>query len=237
MIVRFRPAVAVSLIAAVSLAAVGCSSGAKYDTPEDCFQTIRMAAHDEDIPTFYDSLTADSQDVLAGALVMLSVKLKAEVGLAGLLGSAARGAEAKQELEAVNPILARHGATDDAINRLLPDAGFSDRSQGLANMAALIDDKRAFVADMYAAMKQFSGADSFAKELTEQLAGEIQDVAIEGNRATAIVVTESGEEPLVFHKTAAGWKLHISAEDLMPAEYAFRTAAAPPSDVYDPSPA
>src|SRR5262245_3391214 len=115
MIVRFRPPVVVIALVAVCVPILGCSSGGKYDTPEACFQTIRMAAHDEDIPTFCDSLTAESQDVLAGALVMMGVMLKIEAGTADLLGgsAAAQGATAKQKLGAVNPVLTRHGATDD----------------------------------------------------------------------------------------------------------------------------
>ena len=42
------------LIAALAIVfgAIGC--GGKYDSPEACFQTIRMAAHKEDITTFYE---------------------------------------------------------------------------------------------------------------------------------------------------------------------------------------
>jgi hypothetical protein len=41
-------------------------------------------------------------------------------------------------------------------------------------------------------------------------------VTINGDKATAIDVTETGETPLNFRKSADGWKLHIDLATLTP---------------------
>ena len=169
--------------------------------------------------TFCDSLTAESQDVLAGALVMMGVMLQDR----SRHGRAARRPEAPRSqarARAVIPaILAEarrrlttpstHDATRLIFRRLCrasPKMADVDRQTSGVHRRHVRRDA-----------SNSSGDDSFGEEFYEQLAGELQDVTIDGDRATAVVVTESGEEPLEFRKTPAGWKLHISADDRCPA--------------------
>ena len=61
-------------------------------------------------------------------------------------------------------------------------------------------------------------AAQFSKEFEEQIAGSLQDVKIDGDSATATIVTASGDEsPVSFRKTTEGWKLHIDLPTMGPA--------------------
>lgn len=213
-----RPTLVAITIVAVALS--GCG-GARYDTPEACFQTIRIAAHHEDIPTFCDSLTPESQELLAGGLVMFGASLRIKAGVASFLGGpiAGAGSEAQRQLDAVNTVLARHGVTEDQVRQFISNPeSFVDLQSSARDLGNLVADKPAFIADMWSAIKQFDdNGEMFGKKVLERLAGEIQEVSIDGEQATAVITTKRGQESLVFHKTATGWKLHIIADDLIPA--------------------
>lgn len=192
---------------AVLVGISGCSG--KYDSPEACFQTIRMAAHKEDITTFYESLTPESQDVIVGALLATAVKARAQ--------HAVNPSEplAKQQVEAFDPVLTKHEVDEQAVQGFLPQY-FLRGSQAIPELAKAVKAKLPFVMDMYAAMKNANGSFELADEFYKQLAGQLREVTIDGDQATAIDVTESGETPLNFRKSADGWKLHIDLATLTP---------------------
>ena len=197
------------LIAAlvIVLGAIGC--GGKYDSPEACFQTIRMAAHKEDITTFYESLTPESQDVIVGALLATAVKARAQHAVNP------EEPQAKQQVEAFNPVLSKHDVDEQTVQGFLPQY-FLRGTQAIPELAKAVKAKLPFVMDMYAAMKNADGNFELAEEFYKQLAGQLREVTIKGDEATAIDVTETGETPLNFRRSADGWKLHIDLETLAP---------------------
>jgi hypothetical protein len=73
-----------------------------------------------------------------------------------------------------------------------------------------VADKRAFVAEVYTAMND-SGKGG---DLAGKLNGELKNLKIDGDKATATLVTADGEEELDFRKTAEGWKMHIDIAKL-----------------------
>jgi ABC-type glycerol-3-phosphate transport system substrate-binding protein len=192
---------------AIVLGAIGC--GGKYDTPEACFQTIRMAAHKEDITTFYESLTPESQDVIVGALLATAAKARVEHAVNP------DEPQAKQQVEAFNPVLSKHEVDEQVVQGFLPQY-FLRGTQAIPELAKAVKAKLPFVMDMYAAMKTADGNFELAEEFYKQLAGQLREVTIEGDEATAIDVTESGETPLNFRRSADGWKLHIDLATLTP---------------------
>jgi hypothetical protein len=192
---------------AVVLGAIGC--GGKYDSPEACFQTIRMAAHNEDITTFYESLTPESQDVIVGALLATAVKARAQHAVN----------PAEPQVEAFNPVMSKHEVDEQAVQGFLPQY-FLRGAQAIPELAKAVKAKLPFVMDMYAAMKNADGNFELAEEFYRQLAGRLREVTIKGDEATAIDVTETGETPLNFRKSADGWKLHIDLATLTPSPQA-----------------
>jgi hypothetical protein len=198
-------------VLAVAFGALGC--GGKYDTPEACFQTIRMAAHKEDITTFYESLTPESQDVIVGALLATAAKARAQHTMNP------DEPQAKQQVDAFNPVLSKHDVDEQAVQGFIPQY-FLRGAQAIPDLAKAVKAKLPFVMDMYAAMKKSNGNFDLAEEFYKQLAGQLKEVTIEGDQATAIDVTESGETPLNFRKSADGWKLHIDLATLTPSPQA-----------------
>jgi len=200
--VSSRRIAAFTFIAFITL---GC--GGKYDSPEACFQTIRMAAHKEDIGTFYDSLTPESQDVIVGALLATAAGARAQHAVNP------EEPQAKQQVEAFDPVLAKHNVDEQTVQGFIPQYFLRGR-QAIPGLAKAVKAKLPFVMDMYAAMKNAGGNFELAEEFYKQLAGQLKEVKIDGDHATAIDVTESGETSLQFRKYPEGWKLHIDLDTL-----------------------
>jgi hypothetical protein len=182
--------VAVFALGLVALAPqLGC--GGKYDTPEACFRTMQVAAHNEDWPAVCDCLTTDSQAEVAEMLVMAGTVMKL------------RG-----ESTSVSDTLDKHGVTDEAIQKqgiaILYD------KEALRGLAKLVEDKAAFVADMISAMRTAHTAAQFSAQFEDQIAGELSEVTVTGDLATAVLVGERGKTPVEFRKTPEGWKRHVN---------------------------
>jgi hypothetical protein len=210
MLVLHRIAAPLVLLA-LAVTSVGCGGGGvDFTTPEASFQTLRMAAHHEDTALVCESLTPESQEMIVGGLVAMALGVRVQSGMAP------DDAKLKEEWAAYEPVLAKHGLAEEAVQTLTPRLIFLSGPEGFPAFADDVTDKVGFMADMYDAM-QTVGEVSFGEEFYEQLAGELQDVKIDGDRATAVVVTKSGESPLEFHRTATGWKLHINTDALAPA--------------------
>ncbi len=207
-----RPGVVAVCLLSMTAVSVGCSS----DSPEACFQSIRKAALNKDLPGLCNCLTVESQNVLAGGMVMMTGMLKMMGGMAAMGGPEA-AAESQKMIAAVSAVLAKHGITDEALAEFKPDPQTMSNPEAISTLAAPVENKPQFIADMFAAMEPFNQGQGFGEQFTEQIAGTLKDVKIDGERATAVVVTTKGEEPLEFRKTADGWKLHINLEQMSPA--------------------
>ena len=204
--------IAASLALATSLLA-GCGGG-KFSSPEACFQAIQSAAQRKDIPAMMECLTDESQSVIAGGMVMMGSMMKMMGGMAGMGGEGA--AEMQKQSDAIAAVLQKHGVTDEALKTVAPSPQTGGDPQAIIKVGGLVMNKPAFIGDMYAAMQQFHNGGKFNEELESQLGGTLKDVKINGDAATATIVTASGEDQLDFRNTSAGWKLHIDYNRMRP---------------------
>jgi hypothetical protein len=207
-----RPGVVTVCLLSITAVSIGCNGsagGGNFDTPEACFQSIRQAALNKDIPGLCRCLTVESQNVLAGGMVMMTGMLKMMGGMAAMGGPEA-AAQSQQMMAAVSTVLAKHGITDAALAGIQPNPQTMSDPNAVAALADPVKDKPQFIADMFGALEQFNQNQGFGDQFTEQIAGTLKDVKIDGDTATAVVVTTKGEEPLEFRNTPEGWKLQIS---------------------------
>lgn len=173
------------------------------ESPEACCLKIKEAIEKKDMGGFYDCLTDESQDVMVSSMVMV----KSMVAMMSAMG----GPEAAKEFAPIDAVMEKHGVTNEAIAEVAPNqmTWMEDRAS-VGKVANIVADKRGFVAEVYAAMdKAGKGGD-----LSSKLNGELKDVKIDGDQATAKLVTAEGEEELDFRKTATGWKMHIDMAKL-----------------------
>jgi hypothetical protein len=203
-----RPALAIAL-AALMLTPAGC--GGAYSTPEACFNSLRAAAQKKDVPAMMDCITEESQSVLAGGLVMMGAAVKFLGGMVTFGGDLP--GNPKQYSDAVAEILEKHDITKAKLDELGPVTAMAPDAGAVIKLGDLIANKPAFVADMFSVMEQFN-QNGINDQLETQLAGTLKDVKIDGDAATATVVTTRGEDQLDFRKTAAGWKIHFDLNKL-----------------------
>lgn len=222
MLVRFRPTIAIACVA-LTLTCIGCS-GNGFESPEACFKSIRTAAHNKDMGALAKCLDEESQNAMAGMLVMVGSMMKAPGSMAAMM-SGGKPEDAQKGIDAIEAAFKKHGLTDELLQKEMAAMQSAGGAEGVTHLSTLVKDKPAFIADMYAAMQQLGGAAKFGEQFEEQIAGELKDVKIDGDKASAVVVTAKGEEPLAFRKTAAGWKLHIELNQMGPAG----AGAAPPA--------
>lgn len=180
----------------------GCGSAQGFDSPEECCLEIKTSIEKKDMGGFYDCLTEESQDVVAGSMVMM----KMMSGMAAAMG----GPEAAKDFAEIDAALEKHGVTKEAFEKAAPDRQQLKDPDAVKDLAVVVKDKRAFVVDMFAAMEK-SGK---VANLRDKLNGELKDLKIEGDKATATLETPQGDEELDFRKTANGWKLHIDLQKL-----------------------
>ncbi|HMO87014.1 MAG TPA: hypothetical protein PKC18_19065 [Lacipirellulaceae bacterium] len=208
--------VLVALVATSQLA-LGCRDGADarpaaapFATPEACFAAMQEAARDKDIGAMCDCMTADSQRALAGILVAAGSMFKMVAAM-----TAQADADAQAALDAVVEVMHRHNVTDEAMQRLAADPAAINDPAAVLQLADAVPDARAFIVDMFAAMQESGQGAQFSDQLHDQIEGQLQDVAIDGDQATAVVVTPEGPAPLAFRRSdGQGWKLHISLDDM-----------------------
>jgi hypothetical protein len=220
------------LVGAASLLLAGCGAGrapVQFNTPEECFQFAQKAAQEKDYIAAVDCLTEDSQEVMAGMMVTAGTMSKAFGGMAAAFGGDSEEAQQmKAGLAKIDAVMTKHGVTEKALEEMgqanpLAGAltGGSDAAdqnpeqaiEGVRAMAKPIEDRRTFVADMIGAMEEL-GNDQ-AENPVEEFAGELKDVQIDGEEATATILKADAEEsPIGFKKTDHGWRIHLDANML-----------------------
>lgn len=198
---------AIALLALLALAPTlaGCGSATNgYATPEACFAAMQAAVQNKDIAAVCDCMTDDSQTALTGILIVAGGMLRAATA------DRSQTDDAQDAAAAISQVMAKHGATDAALASLAPPPGTEGEPDSLRKLAGVVLDRKAFIADIYAAMEQ-AGLDArFSDQLQEQVSGQLKDVKIEGDRANAMVVTATGDVPIQFRRMGgSGWKLHV----------------------------
>lgn len=199
-------------IASLCLAALaGCGSSIGHSTPQECAYAAKAALDSNDIEALFDCLTVETQDVLAGSIVQhVNAFNTFGRGMAALQGAKA-AASIEKTLGELNSVLDKHGVDDASLQNISSSLSAVNDPQASAVVAKVVKDKRAFIADIFAAFKRLGKG---VGNLGDRYAGEVKGLKVDGDKAVATIAGPSGEEHLDFRKTAAGWKLHIDAQSL-----------------------
>jgi len=183
----------------------GGITGAKYDTPEKCFDAAKKAAEAKDYKTFLSFFTPEFKQTMGG-MMMVGVMISTTVMLP-------QDDVGKQKLEEKKVILKAHGVDVEKLDDLLTETGFKD---------AMGDEKKikAALAKLGAKIKDLDGL--LAKDLDRSteppdFMGTLAEVKIEGDNATGVVTTEKEVEKygqqvkeaekmtMHFKKVSGGW--------------------------------
>lgn len=194
-------------VVALTAQLAGCGAaggGGGHASPEAVAAAAKSAIDKKDMGAFYDCLTVESQNVLAGTAVMVGSMMKLMAGMGALGGPEAQAAQ--QETAEMAAVLEKHGLTDETLKNVGPNPAMMNDPAAIGALADAVKDKRALVHDVFTVLDKMREGDS---DLGSQFTGELKDLKIEGDRATAKLLTPRGEEELDFHKTADGWRLHI----------------------------
>ena len=189
---------------AVSVSLSGCGSK-KNKSPEAVFEAAKSAMADEDMEGFMNCLTPESQDLLAGAMVMLGTMMK---GLAGLAELGGEDADAQQSVSKIGKVLEDHGLTEDAMKKM-EGADESDPASAMKKLVEPIKDKAAFVGDMF---EVFSGMENGATE-DFQFKGTLKDIKIDGDSASAVLEDGGTSKPVQFKKVKGSWLIHLDPSE------------------------
>src|SRR5262249_8454309 len=170
-----------SLLLLVSLgSALAGERPPTYRTPQEAFEAAKKAAQKEDWKGVCATLTDDSRDMLAGALVMTPLRFKAVAKLAG-----PKGKEILAKLKPRDEVLARHGLSETVLNNLLAAQADTDPKDAIKlsvkRLLAPIRDRCAFIADMFNALKKVD--ESKARRGPINADAELSDVKIKGDTA------------------------------------------------------
>ena len=183
----------------------GCGApGGGYASPEAVATAAKAAIDKKDMGAFYDCLTEESQNTLAGTAVLVGSMMKSGMVAMG-------GPEAQAETAEVAAIMEKHGVTEESLKDANPNPAMMGDSQAIGALANVVKDKRGFVHDVFTVLDKMKQG---GPDLSQQFTGELKDLKIDGDKATAKLITQRGEEELDFRKSAAGWKLHIDMEKM-----------------------
>ena len=189
---------------AVSVSLSGCGSK-KHKSPEAVFEAAKSAMADEDMEGFMNCLTPESQDLLAGSMVMLGTMMK---GLAALGGE---DADAQQSVSKIGKVLEDHGLTEDAMKKM-EGADESDPASAMKRLVEPVKDKAAFVGDMF---EVFSGMeDGAAVQKDFQFKGTLKDIKIDGDSASAVLEDGGTSDPFHFKKVKGSWLIRLDPSEL-----------------------
>lgn len=181
----------------VLFAAGGCGesdSPSGYQTPDAAFEAFQKAVTAKDYKTASAALTPESQKMVAGQQVFALTLI------------AAFDEDASEEITA---FLEKNGITED-----LQDSGPPEGAEGggpgamLGSIGSLVKDPQAFVADAFALMDKVGDS----SEDNGFVQGTLGEVSIAENSASAVLVTENGEEQIEFRKGDGGWLIHLPEE-------------------------
>jgi len=214
------PLLAASLAALVCLTALGCGGGGGgYDSPQAAFDAMKAASEKKDWKGVCNCMTPDSQDAMAGMMVLSGTVMKAMGAFAAMAGGE-EAEKAKAALEKIDQVLKKHGLTEDAMKKMKgkkPEAP-DQQLAVLKELTAPIKDKPAFVAEMIQAFGEMGPGESemFFHD------GTLKDVKISGDTATGTVSeTVEGEQkdnPISFKKTGGGWLVELPLDKMQPGQ-------------------
>jgi hypothetical protein len=177
-----------------------------FESPEAAFAAVQQAAKNKDFKAAVGALTDETQEAMCGVMVLG----------AGLM--AAFGGDETADLKAV---LEKHGVPIEAPRF---DLNVANAAAAGAPPAAdepqemPIKDKAGFIAEVIAVMEKKGGGEGMDKGPIEWINATLRDLAIDGDKATALVVkmADGAEEtePIEFRRGPGGWLIHMPMDNL-----------------------
>lgn len=157
------------------------AQSAVADSPEAVFAQFKSAMEAEDWETAVTLINRESQEMMIAGMVMQAAFMTMEDESKG------------KELEA---IFTKHG-----LDALSEEAGMES-----LDFAAMGDKLPAFVGDLSDwVLANDEGEDEGFPEM-----GELANLTVDGDKASATVSTEMGEQPIEFQKVAGQWKMNLA---------------------------
>jgi len=159
-------------------------AAAVYETPQAAFDAFKKATKDDDWKVAAALMSPESQSMIAAGFTIGASFMT--------MADEEKGKELKK-------LLAKHGVDLEAE----PEPG--DEPAGPEALTAPIKDLPAFIGEIVAWMdKQKDGADKGFPEM-----GELGEVSVDGESATASVSTERGPQPIEFRRVNGSWLIHL----------------------------
>jgi hypothetical protein len=181
----------VQVLAAMSvlalLAGCGKSAATKYDSPEAVFKAFQSATEEGDGVAVANCLTADDQAMMADGLII------------GASFSTMGDSNKQKDLTA---LLKRHDIDLDAEGPLM------DPAAGKMSASDKIKDKPALIGDLMTWLKENADDDGGFNVQVKKL----DQLKVDGDRATGVVETDRGNRPVEFHRVDGGWLLSLEGD-------------------------
>lgn len=217
---RLRKLAAMAGLLGICAAVIGCGSGGPasgYDTPEKCFEAMKTSLNKGNFAGFVDCTTEESQQVMAGAMVMIGSTTIGKAQINRMLG-AEISPEVEEQVESIEAIFNKHGLDEETFKTLMTETGSASMLSDpaalqslMAKMSKPIDDDRAFLIDFFGAASKMSDGEiaNTLGDYSRIFSGRLADLKTDGDTATATIIRESGEpnSAVTFRETPSGWKV------------------------------
>lgn len=204
-------------LVAVCLAQIGCSpspSTPKYASPQEVFDAANTCVKAKDYEGFFRCLAPESQDYMAGMLVMGPMLFKQ---MATRMGG---GKDAANAFALVDKVLQKHGVNPNKVDLAAHSqiTEKEDQVKSVVAMSAGIKDKPAFMAEMIKAMEGIAknNKSNFIESKLPYGDVTLEDVKVDGNSASGTAVNSKNgtKEEVKFTNIDGGWRIALDAEPI-----------------------
>ncbi len=203
-----------ALVLVIAIGCVGCGS-AKHDSPQAVYDAAKVAVQAKDFQKFCGCLTPESQDLMAGGMVMAGVMMKGMAVGMGAMGGDEAKAKAEKKFAPVDEVLAKHGVSSEELEKEGENMDVqADPKVAMKKFSERIKDKPAFIGDMMKAMESLR-EDGQGGGPADEFTANLTDVKIEGDTASGTTAKPDAPDeksPIHFKKVDGGWFIDLTPE-------------------------
>lgn len=178
-----------------------------YASPDAVFKAMGKAMEKDDYKTFSACLSTESLEALSGGMAVGGVF---QVEFAKALD---KSGKTLKKLEPIVAVLKKHGLTESVVKKMMekmPKAKPKDKAEEmklLREFSKPLKDKAGFLADYLAAMKKVEpGKGKLMAEVKDM---KLENVKIDGNKATGSVGEKDKKTEFTFVKEGGSWKVNM----------------------------
>ncbi len=171
-----------------------------FESPEAAYAAYEKARKEDDFSTYAGSLTLASQKAIAGGTIF---------------GLGMMGAFDESLKDAVMALFKKHGL-DEQNSMGRPPAGITAESTRIEQMTAMgstFDNPAAFIVEA----KTFIAKQPNVNSSSTQKTGEIGEITVDGDSASATIRHRRGRKKIEFRRTVGGWLVHLTNDHFEPA--------------------